>query len=230
MVFIDGNSGNSLVKGMNPIIKFVLTIIIIVFSIWTNTLTGQVLNLGFLLLMFAVWGLLPGFIRLVPIMLLFLIPVFLISVICGSTLQAAGVSSIRIVFMFLCYVLFCGSTCPSMLTRSLNTVGVSSYVSIGILITLRFIPVLMNEMQKIKDSFDMRLNGQKRGFKVWYRGMIIPFVFRMSSLSDNLSLALHMKGFGTAAPTVYKPVGIKAADLIFLSIISLFMAGVKWIY
>lgn len=31
--------------------------------------------------MFAVWGLLPGFIRLVPIMLLFLIPVFLISVI-----------------------------------------------------------------------------------------------------------------------------------------------------
>jgi energy-coupling factor transporter transmembrane protein EcfT len=105
MVFIDGNSGNSLVKGMNPIIKFVLTIIIIVFSIWTNTLTGQVLNLGFLLLLFAVWGLLPGFIRLVPIMLLFLIPVFLISVICGSTLQAAGVSSIRIVFMFLCYVL-----------------------------------------------------------------------------------------------------------------------------
>ena len=76
----------------------------------------------------------------------------------------------------------------------------------------------------------MRLNGQKRGFKVWYRGMVIPFVFRMFSLSDNLSLALHMKGFGTATPTVYKPVGIKAADLIFLSIISLFMAGVKWIY
>lgn len=105
------------------------------------------------------------------------------------------------------------------LLRSLNQMKFPRPMSLGLLITLRFFPLLGQERKRIKEA--MKSRAMPFSFKRFYRSTIIPFVVRLVHISDALSLSIETKGFqkGKKDMTIYKKVPFYAYDVIFAVLI-----------
>ena len=95
---------------------------------------------------------------------------------------------------------------PSDLSRALNRARCPRTVCLGFLITVRFIPVLKSEIQRIVEA--IRIRGLKLSLGQWgrsYRLLLLPLVVRLVNISDTLALSLETRGFSAAeAPTAWR--------------------------
>ena len=107
---------------------------------------------------------------------------------------------------------------PANLARAMNQLKVPRSLTLGMLITIRFIPILFGEIFQIRDAM------QSRGVNVWvytpkmfYRAFLVPLIMRCVNISDILSLSVETRAFDTDSKesTVYKPVIFKMKDIIF---------------
>lgn len=119
---------------------------------------------------------------------------------------------------------------PIDLTRNLTQLKVPRILTLGMLITVRFIPLLIEEAHQIRMAMKTRgLHGLKHNFESLYRAFLMPFVMRLISISDMMSISLETRAFSMTdkRATVYKPVRLKWRDLSFLSLLCLIMIGVS---
>lgn len=85
---------------------------------------------------------------------------------------------------------------PISFVRVLEKKKIPSAWTLGILIALRFIHVLREEMRRI--ILAMKLRGFRRIYlkpKLMYRAFLVPLLIRIFSISDTLSMSLELRGF-----------------------------------
>ena len=122
---------------------------------------------------------------------------------------------------------------PAQLIRSLNQMHFPRLVTLGMLTTVRFIPVLFGEIRQIRDA--MRSRGIETAWynpktyhpKSLYRAFIVPLIMRSVNISDTLALSVETRGFDPdeKEATVYKPVRFTARDAVFVILAVLASAG-----
>lgn len=114
---------------------------------------------------------------------------------------------------------------PVRLVRCLTALNCPRLVTLGMLITLSFIPVLSGEIRQVRSAMRTRGVTSILHPSLFYRAFLIPLLVRLVNVSDTLSLSVETRGFGSEEGkfTVYHPVTIKARDLCFGAFYSLLL-------
>ncbi len=104
------------------------------------------------------------------------------------------------------------------MTRNLSQIKVPRYITLGMLITMSFIPVLKVEIKRVREAMKTRGAGSLLNPKIFYRAFLIPLVTRIVDISDTLSLSVETRGFtsGKSKYTIYKKETINILDIMYL--------------
>lgn len=106
---------------------------------------------------------------------------------------------------------------PVLLVRNLTQLKCPRLITLGMLITLSFIPVLAKEINQIRGA--MKTRGASSFWKpsVFYRAFLIPLVVRLVNISDTLTLSVETRGFvnSDVKPSCYKKINFTMKDTIF---------------
>lgn len=218
-----------LLRELHPLVKLISTVLIFIFALSTTSpaaLLLYLLLLGLFLLVNGLGGRLAG---LFPVVSAAALAVFVVAVLFAASWQSALAAALRLYYLFFSFTLFVGTTSPNEFLRALHRARLPWPLRIGLLITMRFVPVLREDMAKILQSFSMRVNYGQRNLVLTYRGIIVPFLFRMMSLSDQVTMNLQLRGFGSEArQTSYRNSSWKAADAVFVVANLVVMGTIRW--
>lgn len=144
----------------------------------------------------------------------------------GETTAGAFFILGRILLLALCSVLMITIN-PTKLARALYQVNCPRVIALGLLITVRFIPVLKKEMETIREAMMVR-GVEFRWYRLHhvYRALILPLVIRLFHISDTLALSLETRAFSRESRvTVYQPVLITARDYLVGSFFLIILSG-----
>ena len=155
-----------------------------------------------------------------------------ISALVSGTLDQFWITPARCLLIGVCVVPML-STPPAQLTRSLNQLKFPRLMTLGMLVTVRFIPILYSEIWQIRDAMRSRGLDTRWYSPAWYRpgnlyrAFLVPLVMRAVSISDTLSLSVETRGFDpeNRDATVYRPVLFTARDAAFIALTVLAAAG-----
>lgn len=123
------------------------------------------------------------------------------------------------------------TTRPVDLTRCMSSLGMPRFLTLGLLVAIRFAPILAGEVRRIREA--MRTRGvDVSWYRVdsWYRAFLIPFAMQIIDLSDMLSVSLETRAFSLSSgqASIYHPVSYKSRDTAFcvaLAVLSLTAIG-----
>lgn len=110
------------------------------------------------------------------------------------------------------------TTPPILLTRAMTKARVPRGIALGLLVTIRFVPILRGEISRVRSAMKTRGVGDS-----WYRpatiyrAFLIPFMMQLINLSDMLSVSLETRGFDPSRNEagIYKPVSVNTRDILF---------------
>jgi energy-coupling factor transport system permease protein len=201
-----------------PLVALAAAIILIVFGL----VTARTLACSYFLLGVYVWLFLFGCgkrcLRMLPA---FVLVGGLFGVIAyfayGSDLSAAVAMVNRFAALFLAAII--GSSVEAVsITRSLSELHTPRCITLGMLIATSFVPVLTQEIKRVREAMQTRGAGSVLNPKVLYRAFLVPLVMRLVGISDTLSLSVETRGFtlGRAKYTVYKRERVVLSDIVFL--------------
>ena len=106
---------------------------------------------------------------------------------------------------------------PEHLVRNFTTLKVPRNMTLGIMISISFFPLLRKEVRTVREAMKTRGAGSMFSPKIFYRSFLIPLVMRIVNISDTLALSVETRGFSEGTePTVYKTVKPGIRDYIFL--------------
>ncbi len=113
---------------------------------------------------------------------------------------------------------------PTQLSRALTQAGCPRIIALALLITIRFVPVLASEMQRIREAMTIRgVRFHWTNLRHVYRALLLPLVVRLINISDLLALSVETRGFSLRERgTVYKPVRWRLKD----ALVGMAFAGV----
>lgn len=111
---------------------------------------------------------------------------------------------------------------PINLTRCMDKMGCPRILTLGMLIAIRFVPVVGDELRRVREAMSTR--GVRGSF---YRAFIIPVMIRLVNISDTMALSLETRGFSTGKEpvSVYKPVTFTLRDGIYCAVVVCILAG-----
>ncbi len=123
---------------------------------------------------------------------------------------------------------------PALLTRCLNQMHAPRAVTLGMLVTVRFVPVVWGEISQIRAAMRTRGVDTRLNSLAWYRpsnlyrAFLIPLVMRAVNISDTLALSVKTRAFDTLSrgATVYRPVRFTPRDALFTALTVLAMAAI----
>lgn len=176
-----------------------------------------------ILLAFGYWRACVAVIPVAAVMCVFLAGItFVVS---GDVIQTmAAVNRILAV----CIAVIPGlSLPPIVLVRNFSTLKLPRMLTLGMMITLNFFPLLGGEVRQVREAMKTRGAGSLFSPQIFYRAFLIPLVMRLVNISDTLSLSVETRGFTENAGgcSVYKTVRISPMDLLFLLLI---LVGAIW--
>jgi len=148
-----------------------------------------------------------------------------ISALINGTLDMFWITPARCLLIGVCVVPLL-SVPPAQLTRALNQLRFPRMLTLGMLITIRFVPIVFGEIWQIRDAMRSRgIDTRWWSIRAWapkqvYRAFLVPMVMRVVGISDTLSLSVETRGFDAKDhnATVYKPVAFKARDAVFIAV------------
>lgn len=111
---------------------------------------------------------------------------------------------------------------PVNLTRCLSQLGLPRSLTLGMLIAIRFVPVVGGEMGRVWEAMGLR------GLRVSpYRAFILPVMARLLAMTDSLSLSLETRGFSLddGPVSAYKKVSFQRRDACFAFLVAAFLLG-----
>ncbi|MDE5942980.1 MAG: energy-coupling factor transporter transmembrane protein EcfT [Clostridia bacterium] len=103
------------------------------------------------------------------------------------------------------------------MTRNLSQLHTPRAITLGMLITMSFVPVLRGEIKRVREAMKTRGAGSIFNPKIFYRAFLIPLVARLVDISDTLALSIETRGFtlGKSKYTVYKKEVFNIFDLLY---------------
>ena len=104
------------------------------------------------------------------------------------------------------------------MTRSLSQVHTPRAITLGMLISMSFVPMLKGEIKRVREAMKTRGAGSVLNPKILYRAFLVPFVMRLVNISDTLALSVETRGFalGKVRYTIYKREKIALSDIVFV--------------
>ncbi len=104
------------------------------------------------------------------------------------------------------------------MTRSLSQVRAPRAVTLGMLISMSFIPMLKGEIKRVREAMKTRGAGSVLNPKILYRAFLIPLVMRLVNISDTLALSVETRGFtlGGSLYSIYKKEFPAVSDVLFV--------------
>ena len=104
------------------------------------------------------------------------------------------------------------------MTRNLSQLHTPRAITLGMLITMSFVPVLRAEIKRVREAIKTRGAVSILNPKIFYRAFLIPLVTRLVDISDTLALSIETRGFtlGNSKYTVYKKETINIFDVLYL--------------
>ena len=104
------------------------------------------------------------------------------------------------------------------MTRNLSQLHTPRAITLGMLITTSFVPVLSGEIKRVREAMKTRGAGSILNPKIFYRAFLIPLVTRLVDISDTLALSIETRGFtlGKSKYTVYKKEVVNVFDALYL--------------
>lgn len=117
---------------------------------------------------------------------------------------------------------------PINLIRCLTKLRCPRMITLGMLIVIRFIPVLRAEVSRIREAMKTRgVNASLWNFSCFYRALLIPLMMRLINISDTLSMSLETRGFelSQAQSTIYREVCFRPRDAVYSALVAAMMIG-----
>ncbi len=123
---------------------------------------------------------------------------------------------------------------PALLVRCLNQMHFPRAVTLGLMVTVRFVPIVWSELSRIRAAMRTRGIDTRLNSIAWYRpsnlyrAFLIPLVMRAVNISDTMALSVETRGFDTEEKeaTVYHPVAFTLRDGAFTALTLLISAGI----
>ena len=118
---------------------------------------------------------------------------------------------------------------PVNLTRNFISLGIPRIITLGMLVTIRFVPILVSEIKQISEA--MKTRGARVSvfnLSYLYRAFLLPFLMRIISMSDMMAISIETRGFvlSDRSRKVYKQVGLTKRDIAYALCILGLMTGV----
>jgi len=113
---------------------------------------------------------------------------------------------------------------PVCLVRGFSCMRLPRVLTLAMLITFTFFPLLRAEVRQTREAMRTRGAGGLLNPAILYRAFLIPLMVRLVNLSDTLALSVESRGF-TAPYTVYRPVYLQARDGAFAVLSALCAMG-----
>ena len=110
------------------------------------------------------------------------------------------------------------SVAPVRMTRSLSEVHTPRAITLGMLISMSFVPMLKGEIGRVREAMKTRGAGSILNPKILYRAFLVPFVMRLVNISDTLALSVETRGFalGKVRYTIYKKESLAISDIVYV--------------
>lgn len=124
------------------------------------------------------------------------------------------------------------STPPITLTRNLSMLRFPRVLTLGMLVTVRFVPILVGESKQILEAMKTRgVNTKWYNISCIYRSFLIPFIMRIVNMSDVMSLSMETRGFDLAekSVSVYKEVHFTRRDGVYTICLLAILIGVLFL-
>lgn len=198
-----------------PLIGMILCVYIIVFGLLCAKSERCLLFLAGVWVLFLLFGYWKACFAVIPVaaaLSLFLAGLtWLISRDPAATMAAVN----RI--LALCVGVIPGLALPPVaLVRNFSALKVPRMITLGMMITLNFFPLLGDEVKKVREAMKTRGAGSFLSPGIFYRAFLIPLIVRIVNISDTLALSVETRGFSERDNySVYKTVRVGAADVVF---------------
>lgn len=104
------------------------------------------------------------------------------------------------------------------MTRSLSQVHTPRAITLGMLISMSFVPMLKGEIKRVREAMKTRGAGSILNPKILYRAFLVPLVMRLVNISDTLALSVETRGFtlGGSLYSIYKKEYPAVSDVLFV--------------
>lgn len=118
---------------------------------------------------------------------------------------------------------------PSKVINNMRQLKIPKAITLGMMITLNFFPLLFKEMKQIRQAIKTRGVITFFNFKALYRAFLVPLVVRIINISSILSLSVETRAFSLSKReiTLYKKEKFKFQDAIFLVLFILIIVLVE---
>lgn len=203
-----------------PLIGLISTIIIIIFGVVTAKNIGCIFFLGGMWLLFLVFGYWRACIAVIPVALVFSAVFGGITYAVSGDIQATYAAINRI--LAVCIAVIPGlALSPIILVRNFSSLKMPRMLTLGMMITLNFFPLLGGEVRQVREAMKTRGAGSLLSPKIFYRAFLIPLIIRLVNISDTLALSVETRGFSKNADdcSVYKTVKLGFSDILFLLLV-----------
>ena len=204
-------------KTLYPVIALAAALFIAVFCL----ITARELNCSYFILGVFVWAVLFGCYRgclriLIPFIAVGGIFFGIFYAVTQSWLSALSMVN-RLGGLFLCAAIGMSISTVRM-TRSLSQVHTPRAITLGMLISMSFVPMLKGEIGRVREAMKTRGAGSVLNPKILYRAFLVPFVMRLVNISDTLALSVETRGFalGKARYTIYKKESLAISDIVYV--------------
>lgn len=209
-----------------PLIGIAAAVFVLAFGLAMAKSTTVFLFLGGMWLLFMLFGYVKPCLAVLPVAAL------LCGIFCALTYAISrDVPQTRAAaarMLALCIAAIPGlGLAPACLARGFACMRLPRVLTLAMLITFTFFPLLRAEVRQTRETMRTRGAGGLWNPAILYRAFLIPLMVRLVNLSDTLALSVETRGFTTgAAPyTVYHPVYLQTKDAAFAALTALCAIG-----
>lgn len=206
-------------QGVYPLIGIICNVLILGIGLFFVKESWFFLYLLSILLIQFIFGYGKTFFRAFPILFLFVLTSGMLTWIFAGEKRVMEVSG-RFLLLGIASLTSLGMN-PMDLVRNMNQYKLPRALSAGFLISLRFTTVLAGELKLIFKAMKTRNIFPLKQPKVWYRAILFPFIIRLMSISDNLSISLETRAFDIhdSNYTIYKPLHLRLRDIFYFILV-----------
>ncbi|WP_218080205.1 energy-coupling factor transporter transmembrane component T family protein [Anthocerotibacter panamensis] len=212
---------------VNPLIKILLTLVVLMLAFVLKTLGGLGVLVGALLVLLVVavpvpfWSLLGGVVLLVGFTG--------VSAYFSGSVPYALITGLRVLGILLPAPLLAGTTPPADLVRALQALRLPAVLVLGVVLIWRFLPLIQQEAQRIIEANQLRGIDLKRQPQQWFSGVFTPLIFRMLSYADEVTVGLETRGYDPERPrSAAQPLSLQPLDMFFGLTWALILGSVGW--
>lgn len=187
---------------IHPFLGILLCIFIMIYSMVFSYHSYTIYFLISVYFIFIIFGLYKEALRVIPFAIISILIFSGLTYLINKNLNSANAMTNRLLGLTIAVIPGMAIR-PIDLTRCLNQIRVPRSITLGMLITLSFVPLLHDEIRQIKDAMRTRGATKILSPRIFYRAFLIPLTMRIVNISDTLALSVETRGFEMKGKKLY---------------------------